>query len=69
MNIQLINNKPITFRVKNKEYEYVKPYYLMNGLSMIKAVVKGSTMCWNIEGKTISYNQIKKTTNGHLMDC
>lgn len=24
MNIQLINNKPITFRVKNKEYEICK---------------------------------------------
>jgi len=36
----------------------------MEGFRMIKAVVKGSTLCWNIEGKTISYNQIKKTTNG-----
>lgn len=41
--------------------KYVKPYYLMNGLSMIKAVVKGSTMCWNIEGKTISY-KLKKNS-------
>jgi hypothetical protein len=62
MNIQLISNKPIVFRVKNKEYEYVKPYYLITGLNMIKAVVKGSTMCWNIEGDTISYNQIRSAT-------
>lgn len=62
MTIQLISNKPIVFRVKNKQYEYVKPYYLMNGLKMIKAVVKGSTMCWNIEGYTISYNQIRSAT-------
>ena len=29
MNIQLISNKPIVFRVKNKEYEYVKPEYII----------------------------------------
>ncbi len=62
MNIQLISNKPIVFRVKNKEYEYVKPYYLVNGLRSVKGVVKGSTLCWNIEGETISYNQIKEAT-------
>lgn len=60
MTIQLISIKPIVFRVKNKEYEYVKPYYLMTGFTIIKAIVKGSTMCWNIEGLSISYNQIRK---------
>lgn len=61
MEIQLINTKPFIFRIKNKEYEFVKPYYLMpiNSLRMIKGVVKGSCLCWNVEGEVLSYNQIK----------
>lgn len=62
MEIQLINKKPIIFRVKNREYEFVKPYYIMpkDSLKLIKGVVKGSTLCWNIGGCVLTYNQIKK---------
>jgi hypothetical protein len=53
----------ITIRVKNKEYEFKKPYYLMpkDEFKLIKAVVKGSILVWNIKGEQITYNQIKKT--------
>lgn len=62
MEIQLINRKPFIFRVKNREYEFIKPYYLMpkDDLRMIKGVVKGSTLCWNIGVGVLTYNQIKK---------
>ncbi len=62
MEIELINRKPFIFRVGNQQYEYVKPYYLMkiDGFNLIKGVVKGSTLCWNLKGKVITYNQIKK---------
>lgn len=64
MEIQLINKKPFIFRVNNRDYEFVKPYYLMpvNDFKLIKGVVKGSTLCWNVEGKVITYNQIKNIT-------
>lgn len=59
--IQLIKRKPIIFRVRNTDYEFVKPNYLMplKKFRLIKAKVKGSTMVWNIEGTTVSYNQIR----------
>lgn len=52
----------IIIRVKNKDYQFVKPYYLMptNELRLIKATVKGSILVWNIEGKQVTYNQIKR---------
>ena len=52
----------ITIRVKNKEYEFKKPYYLIakDEFRLIKAKVKGSILVWNIEGQQITYNQIKK---------
>lgn len=61
MEIELINRKPFIFRVKDQQYEFVKPYYLMkvDGLNLIKGVVKGSCLCWNIQGYVISYNQLK----------
>ncbi len=61
MTLQLIKIKPFTFRAKNTDYEFVKPKFLMpiNELRLIEAKVKGSTMVWNIEGKQISYNQVK----------
>lgn len=31
----------------------------VNDIKLIEAKVKGSTMVWNIEGETISYNQVK----------
>ena len=53
----------ITIRVKNKEYEFKKPYYLIpvDEFRLIKAKVKGSILVWNIEGKQITYNQIKSS--------
>lgn len=62
MNIQLIKIKPITIRVKEKEFEYIKPYYLahLNELKLIKATVKGSCIVWNVKGEQVTYNQIKK---------
>ncbi len=53
----------ITIRVKNKEYEFKKPYYLVpvDEFRLIKAKVKGSILVWNIEGKQITYNQIKSS--------
>jgi len=61
MALQLIKRKPLIFRVKKIDYEFVKPKYLIpvNELRMIEAKVKGSTMLWNIEGEQVSYNQIK----------
>ena len=58
----MTKTKPLIFRLKNTDYEFVKPNFLMpvNSLILIKAKVKGSTLVWNIEGETISYNQIKK---------
>ena len=62
MEIQIIKSKPVIFRVRNVDYEFVKPYYLMpvDGMRMIKGVVKGSTLCWNIGGGVLTYNQISK---------
>ena len=53
----------ITIRVKNKEYDFKKPYYLVpkDEFRLIKAVVKGSILVWNIEGKQITYNHLKHT--------
>lgn len=57
----------ITIRVKNNDYQFVKPYYLMptSGLRLIKAKVKGSLLVWNIEGEQITYNQIKQLSSHH----
>ena len=53
----------ITIRVKNKDYDFKKPYYLIpkDEFKLIKAVVKGSILVWDIKGEQITYNQIKKT--------
>lgn len=62
MTLQLIKRKPLTFRAKKTDYEFVKPKFLMpvNDFRLIEAKVKGSTMIWNIEGEQISYNQIRE---------
>lgn len=62
MNLQLIDRKKLRFRVNKVEYDFVKPKYLMplNEFRLIEAKVKGSTMCFNIQGETITYNQIKE---------
>jgi len=62
MKLQLIKRKPLTIRVKEKEFEYIKPYYLapLNEFKLIKATVKGSCIVWNVEGEQVTYNQIKK---------
>lgn len=56
----MTKNKQIIFGGTN--YTFVKPYYLMpeDSITLVKATVKGSTLIWNIQGKEISYNQIKK---------
>jgi len=53
----------ITIRIKNKEYDFKKPYYLVpkDEFRLIKATVKGSILVWNIEGKQITYNHLKQT--------
>ena len=62
MNLQVINIKPITFRLNNTVYHFCKPYYLIpeNEFKMIKPVVKGSTIVWNISGTQLSYFQLKQ---------
>ena len=62
MKLQLIDRKKLRFRLDNTEYDFVKPKYLMpiNDLKLIEAKVKGSTMVFNINNTTVSYNQIKK---------
>lgn len=62
MMIQLIDKNKLRFRLNNTEYDFVKPKYLMpvNSLKLIEAKVKGSTMVFNINNTTISYNQIKR---------
>lgn len=51
----------IIIRVKNKDYQFVKPYYLMDTelFRLRKAVVKAGGLVWNIKGEQISYKQIK----------
>ncbi len=63
--LQLIDKQHKLFRVENIEFEFTKPYYLYltDSFTMIKGVVKGSTLCWNIAGQTITYNQIKSLLN------
>ena len=65
MDLQVINIKPIAFRLNGKTYHFFKPYYLMpeNEFKMIKPVVKGSTIIWNILGTQLSYFQLKQKIN------
>ena len=60
MKIQVIQTKPIIFRIGNDEYQFVKPNLLYKNFTKhIEAKVKGSTLGWNIDGNFISYNQIR----------
>jgi hypothetical protein len=54
--------------IRGKNYQYVKPYYLMevDNLRLIKAKVKGSLLVWNIEGCQVTYNQIKNKLKNKL---
>jgi len=61
--IQLIDKQAKIFRVKNTEFQFVKPYYLLIGWEFRKATVTGSTMIWNIKNEKISYNQLKQLLN------
>jgi len=65
--LQLIKIHPITIRVNKTDYEYIKPKYLtpVNKLQLIEAKVKGSCMAWNVQGKQITYNQIKQLAYEH----
>lgn len=62
MKLQLTKIHPITIRVNNTDYEFIKPKYLtpVNKLQLIEAKVKGSCMVWNVRCEQITYNQIKK---------
>ena len=63
MELQLIDKQSLLFRVKNREFHFVKPFYLMpkNEFTLIKARLKGTTLVFNICGGQVSYNQIRKT--------
>lgn len=62
--IQLIDRQRLKFRIEKTEFTFVKPYYLyVEPLLLIKAVVKGASLYWHIDGKEISYNKIKKIVN------
>lgn len=63
--LQLINKQTLTFRVENVQFDYVKPKYIMISSEFIlrEAVVKGSTMVWNVKGKQFSYNQLRELLN------
>lgn len=69
MKLQLINIKPITIRVKETDYEFVKPKYLslVNKLKLIEAKVKGSCMVWNIQNEQITYNKIKQLVYEYMV--
>lgn len=61
MEMQLIDKEKKIFRAKNIEMQFVKPYYLMHidELKLIKGVVRGSTLCWNVAGGVITYNMVR----------
>ena len=44
-----------------KKYQYIKPYYLLEegSLRLIKGYVIGSTLGWKLDGRFLSYNQLK----------
>ena len=49
------------FLINNKEYDFIKPNYLMKDFGvLIKGSVKKSTLGWHIEGTWVSYNNLKK---------
>ena len=60
--IQLVDRKQLIFRIKNEEYMYIKPKYLMKDFGkLIEAKVKGSTMGWYLNNEFVSYNKLKNT--------
>ena len=62
MDLQVISFKPIKFRFRDRIYQLFKPYYLMpeDKLKLIRPIVKGSTLMWNISGTQLSYFQLKQ---------
>lgn len=54
-------------RIGSIEYKFVKPYYLFDykQLKLIKPKIRSSTLTWNISGKIITYNQLKKLLYEH----
>ena len=59
--IQLTKIQPTKFLINNKEYDFIKPNYLMKDFGvLIKGSVKKSTLGWHIEGTWVSYNNLKK---------
>jgi len=72
LEIQPVKNKKLTFLANGNEYSFVKPYFLLTEFKLIKGTVKGSTLCWYLKGKFITYNQIKKIftndNDSHIQD-
>ena len=61
MTAQIIDKKKLIFRIENDSYQFVKPKYLYkNDTKRMDAVIKGSTMGWNITGRFFSYNNLKQ---------
>ena len=59
--IQLTKIQPTKFLINNKEYDFIKPNFLMKTFGkLIKCKVKGSTIGWHVEGGWVSYNNLKK---------
>lgn len=64
MTVQIVDKQTLKFRIEKTEFTFVKPYYLfIEPFKLQKAVVKGTSLYWHIDGKIISYNKIKKIVN------
>ena len=61
MTIQVIDKVNFVFRVGKNDYLFGKPNFLYKNFgTVVKAVVKGSTLGWHIEGEFLSYNKMKE---------
>lgn len=60
----------IIFRYRKIIYDFVKPNYLIKerSINLIKGKVKGSTLCWNIEGGTLTYLQMVKLVKDYKLE-
>ena len=58
------------FRCKKNIYHFVKPNKLMLQYSfkLIKGNVKGSTLCWNIEGIKLTYLQMAELVKDYKLE-
>ena len=58
------------FRYRNIIYDFVKPNYLIkeNSINLIEGKVKGSSLCWNIGGGTLTYLQMAKLLKEYKLE-